>query len=57
MKKTIAFILSLIFIMAITVGAGCKKTESPEPAELSAPQEPAPIPNEPAPIPEKSGTE
>ena len=57
MKKIIALILSLIFILAIIVAAGCKKTESPAPAEQSAPQEPAPIPDEPAPIPEKSGTE
>lgn len=48
MKKIIAFILSLIFIMAITVAAGCKKTESPGPTDQSAPQEPAPIPEEPA---------
>jgi len=56
MKKIIALMLSLIFIMAITVAAGCKKTESTGPAEKSVSQEPAPIPNEPAPIPEKSGT-
>lgn len=56
MKKIMALMLSLIFIMAIIVAAGCKKTESPKPAEQSAPQEPAPTPDEPAPIPEKSGT-
>ncbi|MEK6529212.1 MAG: hypothetical protein AABZ36_10075 [Nitrospirota bacterium] len=56
MKKIIALMLSLIFIMAITVAAGCKKTEAPVPAKQSAPQEPAPTPDEPAPIPGKSGT-
>jgi hypothetical protein len=56
MKKIIAFMLLLIFIMAITITAGCKKTESPVPAEQSAPQEPVQTPDEPAPIPEEPAT-
>ena len=42
--------------MAITVAAGCKKTESPGPTDQSAPQEPVQTPNEPAPIPEEPAT-
>ncbi len=55
MKKIIVLMLSLIFIMGITLVTGCKKSETPTPAEKSAPQGPTPIQDEPAPIPEKSG--
>lgn len=57
MKKIIVIVLmlSLIFIIGITLVTGCKKSETPAPAEKSAPQGPTPIPDEPAPIPEESG--
>lgn len=55
MKKIIVLMLSLIFIIGITLVTGCKKSETPAPAEKSAPQGPTPIPDEPAPIPEESG--
>jgi len=53
MKKIITLILLLIFIAGVTFAIGCKKAETPPPAEESAPQEPAPIPEEPAPLPEE----
>lgn len=62
MKKVIALVLSLMLMMAFTVG--CKKAETPKqetkPAEAPAPA-PAPAPEQPAPeqapAPEKPAPE
>jgi hypothetical protein len=55
MKKFIALVLSLMLLVAFTVG--CKKAETPvseppKPAEAPAPA-PAPAPEQPAPAPEQ----
>ena len=52
MKKVIALVLSLMLLVAFTVG--CKPAETPKPAEAPAPA-PAPekAPEAPAPAPEK----
>ncbi|MFA5354445.1 MAG: hypothetical protein WC291_09455 [Thermodesulfovibrionales bacterium] len=52
MKKTFAFILSLMLLVAFTFAIGCKKAEEMAPAEAPAPAtEPAPAP---APAPEQA---
>ncbi|MDA8215692.1 MAG: hypothetical protein M0Z64_10520 [Nitrospiraceae bacterium] len=56
MKKVLAFILSLMLLVAFTFAVGCKKAEEPKAPEAPAPA-PAPAPEKPAeapaPAPEK----
>ena len=47
MKKFLALVLSLLLLVAFTIG--CKPAETPKPAEV-----PAPAPEQAAPAPEKA---
>jgi len=49
MKKFLALVLSLLLLVAFTIG--CKPAETPKPAEVPAP---APAPEQAAPAPEKA---
>ena len=54
MKKVIALVLSLMLLVAFTVG--CKPAETPKPEEMKPAEAPAPAPAEApaeAPAPEK----
>ena len=50
MKRFLALVLSLLLLVAFTIG--CKPAETPKPAEVPAPA-PAPEQAAPAPAPEK----
>jgi len=49
MKRFLALVLSLLLLVAFTIG--CKPAETPKPAEVPAP---APAPEQAAPAPEKA---
>ena len=50
MKKLLALVLSLLLLVAFTIG--CKPAETPKPAEV-----PAPAPEQAAPAPEQAAPE